>query len=355
MEDKVRKYIEQHPGESADAVYFHFIGKIKRDEVRVIYKKVHRAKEKPEENEELLELRNQLKSYETIEKGYKIHHIEPSKTKGTKTEGTVVMVASDWHIEEAVDPETVNNLNSYNLEESRRRADIFFRSGLKLANMFGQDLDVKNIVIGLLGDFFSNDIHEELAEINLLLPMDACLKAQEYIASGIEFLLANSDYNLTFVCCSGNHARDTEKVHYSTEAGHSLEYMMYHNLAQRYEGNPRVKFIIKVGYHAYLNILGQMVRFHHGHSLRYQGGISGLFVPAYKMISKWNNAIKADLDVFGHFHQYVDGRTFISNGSLIGYNAYALRNGLAFERPQQACFVIDAKRGRTISAPILFQ
>lgn len=359
MKTQVLKYIKDHNPKTADQVFKVFRGKVLRDEVREIFNEYQREQQALKdpiaaESQELIELREIVATIHTLEKGIQIHEIKPSKGEGG-AEGTAVMVASDWHIEERVDPELVNGLNFYDLDESKRRSDLFFANGLKLTNMFGRDIKITNIVLALLGDFFSNDIHDELAELCLLAPMDACLRAQRYIASGIQYLLDNSDYTLTIVCCSGNHARTTDKVRFSTEAGHSLEFYMYNNLADHFANNSRVKFVIKGAYHAYLDILGYKVRFHHGHSLRYQGGISGLFVPAYKMIAKWNNAIPAKLDVFGHFHQYVDGTTFIANGSMIGYNAYSLRNGFAYERPQQAYFLIDSKRGRTISAPILFQ
>lgn len=360
MKEKILKYIKTKKPKSADAVYRVFKdeikGKLYREDIRELYNSVKNEEElSTSESTELTELREIVGSISKLKQGIHIHKIEPSPSSDGKTEGTAVMVASDWHIEEEVNPELVNGLNSYNLDESRRRADIFFKNGLKLTDMFGKDLDIKNIVVAFLGDFFSNDIHEELSELCLLPPMEACLRAQQYLASGIQFLLDNSKYNLTIVCCSGNHARTTDKVRFSTEAGHSLEYYMYKNLEEYFAKEPRVKFLVKGAYHAYLDILGYKVRFHHGHSLRYQGGISGLFTPAYKMIAKWNNAIPVKLDIFGHFHQYVDGTSFLSNGSMIGYNAYSLRNGFAYERPQQAYIIIDAKRGRTISAPILFQ
>lgn len=364
MTDKILDFIKANPDKSADAVFRQFRGAaidgqmLKREDVRELFKAA-KSKQSKEGDElvrfQLAEAQEKLSKIERLEKGFSIHKIDPATHTGELTEGTAIMVASDWHIEEQVKGEWVNNLNSYDLNESRRRADLFFRNGLKLTQMFSKNLKINNIVLGLLGDFFSNDIHDELAEINLLPPMDACLRAQEYLASGIQFLLDNSKCSLTIVCCSGNHARTTHDTYFSNEAGHSLEFYMYRNLENHFKDNPRVTFIVKSAYHAYLDVLGFKIRFHHGHAIRYGGGIGGLFVPAYKKIDKWNNSIKVDLDIFGHHHQYKDGGSFVSNGSMIGYNAYSLRNGFSFERPQQAYILVDAKRGRTISAPILFQ
>ena len=43
---------------------------------------------------------------------------------------------------------------------------------------------------------------------------------------------------------------------------------------------------------------------------------------------------------------------FVSNGSLIGYNEYALSIKAKYEPPQQAFFLIDAERGKRHSTPI---
>jgi hypothetical protein len=67
----------------------------------------------------------------------------------------------------------------------------------------------------------------------------------------------------------------------------------------------------------------------------------------------WDRAKRANLNVFGHFHQLVDGGSFICNGSLIGYNSFALSIKSAFEPPKQALFLMDKKRGRTCTWPIL--
>jgi hypothetical protein len=69
-----------------------------------------------------------------------------------------------------------------------------------------------------------------------------------------------------------------------------------------------------------LQIYDVTVRFHHGHSIRYAGGVGGIYIPTNKAIAQWNKGRHADLDVFGHFHQLRDGGNFICNGSLIGYN-----------------------------------
>lgn len=209
------------------------------------------------------------------------------------------------------------------------------------------------MIIWLGGDFINGSIHEELVEGNLLSNMAASILAQKYIKSGIDFLLKNTKINIKVVCNSGNHARTTKQQRIATESGNSLEYFIYNNLATIYESEPRVMFLIPSGYHAYVNVYGYVLRFHHGHQMKYGGGIGGIYIPANKSIAQWNKGIKADLDIFGHFHQMRDGGNFICNGSVVGYNDYALSIKADYEAPKQAFFLIDRKRGKTITTPIL--
>lgn len=280
--------------------------------------------------------------------------IEP-RNSGGHSESTAIIVSSDWHIEERVESKKVSGLNRFDIDIAKTRGEMFFKNSLRLIEVTSKDTDVATLVLALLGDFFSNDIHDELAEGNQLLPMDAVLLAQNLIASGIEFLLKNSKVNIVIPCHSGNHARTTRKVHVSTETGHSLEFFMYHNLANYFRNESRIKFVIADGYHTYVQVYDKMIRFHHGHMIKYAGGVGGIYIPVNKAISQWNKGKHADIDVFGHFHQFRDGGNFICNGSLIGYNAYALSIKAEYERPQQAFFLIHKTKGKIFVAPVLLE
>lgn len=298
-----------------------------------------------EQQEKELSIVKQLKD------GLDTFVIEPTVVGGDN-EGTVVLVASDWHIEETVGAE-VGGLNVYNPVIAHARAERFFQKGLLLTRLLQKDITINTMILPLLGDFLSNDIHEEFPEVNALQPMHAIVVAQNMIASGIEFLLANSKLNLIIPCHSGNHARTTRTTRFGTENGHSLEYLMYRYLAAYFRASKRVTFQIAEGMHSYVQVYDTTIRFQHGHAIKYGGGVGGIYIPVNKSIAQWNKARHADLDVFGHFHQLRDGGNFLCNGSLIGYNAFALSCKFDFEQPKQLLFLLDRKRGRTCTWPIL--
>lgn len=273
--------------------------------------------------------------------------------KGSRnTEAVAVAVASDWHVEEIVQPHTVNNLNKYTPEIAKKRSIKFFQLIERMVRKERQDVDIKTLVLWLGGDFISGHIHESLMITTAMSPVNAAIYAKELLESGIRFLLENTDLKLVIPCSIGNHSRVTKKVVTGDEAGNSLEWFIYGALAHAYKDEPRVRFILSESYLNIVPILGLRVRFHHGHAVKFGGGVGGLTIPLNKAIYRWNQTDKVDLDVLGHFHQYTSMRQFVVNGSLMGTTDYGLRKGFENEPPTQAFFLIDSKRGKTVSIPM---
>jgi hypothetical protein len=301
--------------------------------------------------ERVVQLEKELGISQALKNSVTHYKIPVSKTEGT--EAVAVMVASDWHIEETVLTHQVSGLNEFNEHVCKERVRRFFQHGLKLIQKEQKAAHIDTLILAVLGDMISGSIHEELLEGNRISPTYAIMEAQEHLISGIRYLLAHSNLNIIVPCNSGNHGRFTPKTRISTEAGNSLERLMYHALSQVFANEPRVKFVVSDGYHTYVKVFDTTIRFHHGHAVKYGGGVGGITIPINKAIAGWNKGRKADIDVMGHFHQLFDGGNFIVNGSLIGYNAFALSIKASPEPPQQAFFLVDKTYGKTVSCPII--
>lgn len=271
------------------------------------------------------------------------------------TESVAVVLASDWHVSEQVKSQWTNGLNKYNLEIAKQCAEEFFVNTVKLLQKENQATKIDTLVLALLGDFMTNYLHDENVETALLAPADEILFAQSLLSSGIDYLLKNTKVNLIIPCHIGNHSRTTDKVHFSTESGNSFEKIMYQNLAWKFEGNKRVKFILSEAYVSYLDIGGYVIAFHHGHGMRFGGAIGGITTAVVKWVEKTERGRKADLYCFGHHHTQFDGRFFVANGSMIGYGARSLALAYGFEPRAQTFFLINLKyKRKTVTCPILF-
>ena len=324
--------------------------------------KVREKREKKDEaikllQERVLELEEENKVFSSLEDVKpEIIDIEPYTPSG-ESESAMVVVASDWHLEETVKPEQVSNKNEYNLDVFAQRNQNFLHGVMAWYKINAGATTIRTVVLALLGDFITGSIHDDLAEGNSLAPAEAIHKAFSVIVSDLKFLLANTPRNVQFVlpCHSGNHGRMTKEQRIATEAGNSLEYFMYLMLQDYFASEKRVKFIVQPGYHSYVRFFegAYEVRFHHGHQINYAGGVGGITIPVNKAIAQWNKARPVNLDVFGHFHTRFDGGNFICNGAMIGYNAYAVSIKASYEKPSQSCFLINKEYGeKTAVMPI---
>jgi hypothetical protein len=270
----------------------------------------------------------------------RIHKHDKSAT------ATVVIVATDWHAEERVDPQTINHENEFNLTIAEKRVRQLWDKALLLTEASRKLSNIDECVLAILGDLMGGHIHEELAESNFLSPVEAVRWIQQQVHDGLQYLRKHGGFKRIRVpCCSGNHGRDTKKTRIATREKHSYEWLAYQNVADYFRSDPKVKFQIADGILNYVDVEGWLVRFTHGDSIKFGGGVGGLTVPANKKIHKWDQTQKAYLTVFGHFHQHLRQNNFICCPTLKGYDAFSEWIGAAKEEPAQLFCVMDSKRG----------
>ena len=279
----------------------------------------------------------------------------PRKSRPAKPNAaTAIVVLSDWHVEETVTAEQTSGLNRYDLATADLRiAELAKRLGVLIEHE-RQLVKIDRIVVAALGDFISGHIHEELVETCSLAPHAAMRWAAARLA-GIIDLCADLAREVVVVTQPGNHGRSNHgKPRKSTEHDHSFEQNAYLVLAGA-EQRKNVSWQVAEGYLGYLDLDGFVVRYHHGHEIRYQGGVGGITIPINKAIAQWNRSRPANLDLFGHWHQWgwLRGR-YVSNGSLIGMNAFGLRIKAEFEPPCQSLVVVDHGRREVTRAMPVF-
>ena len=271
--------------------------------------------------------------------------------EGTRRLATPVMLLSDWHVEEPVDPKLVNGLNEYNLSIAEKCID-------KCADAFewlarDSRFEMREAVVWLGGDLYSGFIHAELQESNFLSPVQACVWLQERIEKMLRRILAETNFERIVVPCNdGNHGRLTQKIRVSTRTANSLEWLLYKNLAARFVDEPRIQFKIADGEFVYLKIFDHDLCFFHGDSVRYQGGVGGLLIPMKKALNELRKYTSVSSFAFGHFHQRIDLPDISGNGSMIGINPYSMHIKASPEPRQQSFFLIDSEKGKCQSTPV---
>lgn len=279
--------------------------------------------------------------------------IRPRELKSGQREATWVAMASDWHIEETVDPAKVNDVNSYNLTIARNRVSRYFAGVSWLINYHAEKFKLRDGILWLGGDLITGHLHEENLEENGCSPVRAIATLHGWISEGIRYINKNTNTEVTKVICnSGNHGRLTKKTRPSTREENSIEWLLYHFLAREFADDKRVEFVLPAGAQTYAQVYDKTIRFHHGDDASYGGGVGGITIPIKKALQRWDTVRRADLTCMGHFHQYHDLNRLVVNGSVIGYNPYALKIGAEYEDPCQAFFLMDSKRGKTFPARV---
>ena len=273
--------------------------------------------------------------------------------KRAASESTLVVIASDWHCEEIVEPSSVGGLNAYNPEVATARSERFFEGILSVLQMARAHTRVDSLVLGLLGDFISGYIHEELIATTAMPPLEAIDFATDLVRRGLGLLLEHGELERIVVpCVSGNHGRMTRRRWLAKEKGTNLEHFMYRRLADDFAGVDAIELSAAESiYHEEVEVYGRRLRFCHGETLRYNGGLQGMYGRLYKLHLERDRVRPAFWTWAGHWHQLhlFHGLGGV-NGSLIGTSAYGSQYG--HEAPRQGWGLIESERGTTAMGPI---
>lgn len=276
-----------------------------------------------------------------------------------RREAAAFALLSDVHCEERVRVGETPVPNVYTPEIADRSIARFFAGYRWLLDFHrgggpkSPGFQITDVTLWLGGDLMTGHIHEENKENTASAPIKTLLWLLPRLISGIDLLLADPKTERLNVPCSyGNHGRNTPKPYRALGAEHSYEWLLYQILAAHYEKEKRVKFLADPSAHQYMRAYDFDLHFHHGDETNYGGGVGGVMIPINKSVAQWDIARKCHYHNFGHWHQYIDTGRVALNGSVIGFNAYAMSIKATPEPPQQAFYLLDSKRGKTCKSPI---
>ena len=280
--------------------------------------------------------------------------ITPGKAKHSP--GVPTLFASDWHWGEVVDPEQINGVNQFNLKIGHRRAKTLIERTIDLLNNHMVNPVYPGIVFALGGDMVSGDIHEELKESNEMPTIPTVLDLLEVLIACVKSL-ANAFGNVRIPAVTGNHGRNTMKMHHKGRHWTSYDWLLYCLLEREFKGDKRITFIVSNSPDCSYNIYGHRYLLTHGDQFRGGDGQVGFLGPVIRgdlRKRSRNNQIDMSYDtmILGHWHQYCHTGRVIANGSLKGYCEYANQNNFGFELPRQGLWLTHPNHGITFAMPV---
>lgn len=280
--------------------------------------------------------------------------------------GCPTLMLSDFHWMEVVNPAEIFYTNQYNQEIAvqrfRRVIDktiYLLRDKLKSTTKH----PFPGIVVILGGDMVSGIIHPELQETNEGGPMEMMIDCADNLASGIRKLEAEFGH-VWIVGVPGNHGRLTRKPMAKLNAVYNCDWGIYQMLERFLSDlHETVHFNCPPARDLTYKVEGHGYRLTHGDQFRGGDGIIGPLGPITRGDMKKRSMAMSlpcqdeeyDTLVMGHFHQLHMLHSRIINGSLKGYDEYALSCNFAWEPAQQALWLTHRDYGPNHYMPVFAQ
>jgi hypothetical protein len=284
------------------------------------------------------------------------------KTKDTVTEETLLLMLSDWHLYEKVDPDRVRDLNFYDAEVAARRAYNIVRSAINIKRKMERGgWRFSRLVVGLNGDLISGSIHEVERHGDAPSVTHAVYGAGLLLAQMLRDLAAEFEEVEVF-CTSGNHGRlpDARRVQ-QKDPLRSWDTLIAW-FAKEHLGalGDRIRFHTPNSYSVIFTVEGWNFLQTHGHDVK-----SWNAIPWYginRLVSNINalesaRGVTIHHYLFGHFHTatslpHAAGESFI-NGSLIGGTEFSVHGLGKSDRPCQWLLGVHKDHGVTHRWPLI--
>lgn len=273
-----------------------------------------------------------------------------------KHHGTPVLMLSDLHLDEVVDPDEMMGMNAFNREIARLRLDAIAQNFVTVTQDHWAGVQYDGAIVPLAGDIFSGDIHDELKETN----EDTILGSVDYWIdplADVIGLIADEFGKVHVPVVPGNHGRMTRKPRAKLRARSNFDWFIGTQLARTFAKDKRVTFDVSDSADCLVPVYDQKIMVTHGDQATGGQGIGGIWPPLMRLDARKRQRAEAvdqgyDLLIMGHWHTLTFGPSFIVNGSLKGYDEYAFTSNFGFEVPQQAAWLMTPEHGKTWTAPI---
>lgn len=275
---------------------------------------------------------------------------EPKKSHGIA--GSIPSVLwSDWHWGEVVLPGQIHHKNEFNVSIAKRRLRRLVETTIGLCFNHMVNPSYPGLVVNLGGDLVSGDIHEELVETNELTSAQTLIDITGSLAWALK-MLADKFGRLWIISVAGNHGRMTKKPRAKNRAFTNFDWVIANLLRRQFIDDSRFSWLIPDGPDAWYQIYNHRYLLTHGDQFRGGDGIIGALGPILRGDTKKrarnaNVGLAYDTMLMGHWHQYLPLPRVIVNGSLKGYDEYAMMNNFGFEMPIQALWFTHPRRGIT--------
>ena len=270
--------------------------------------------------------------------------LPPIKTPKAKnqhrgdTAQIVVAPLSDTHVGEYVDFKQMAGINQYDFEIFNSRLYGWTQQLVNLVSYRRNTADINELVVPLLGDMISGDIHEELSKTNIDHCMGQMIRGANLIAQALRYLAPHFS-SISVPCVVGNHGRMTRKPPMKDKYM-DWDYMMYQWIAAFCRNHANIKFDISQSFFHIFSVANRNILIMHGDAVSGGGSSQSLTktISNLRSVLQYNQEgfkkTQFDSVMLGHFHR-VD-EIDIDTGELHICGCMKGPDEFAFQRIQKA-------------------
>lgn len=271
-----------------------------------------------------------------------------------KNEATAIVQLSDTHFGKIILPSTVNGLNEHNPDIARMRMDYLAENLIKMVRKERSEVKIDTLVLGLGGDFMENAMLHDHSQVSTAFSQMREIEfSRELLHKFIKTVAENGNFKkIMLPCVRGNHSRTTKKMNSTIDYMTNFESLLYNLLKQDFNDS-MFDWYAPDSDICEFKVYDKKIRSLHGWQVKSGGGIGGLTIPLNKYILRMDQISKCDYNLMHHYHSlsYPTANCTL-NGSLCGYDTFAMQIGASFQKPMQSFQLLDKNRGFTIKAPL---
>ena len=270
---------------------------------------------------------------------------------------SVVAPLSDTHIGDNVDYNQMSSLNAYTIDIFNARLYGWASQILDLVDYRRSFAEIPELVVPLLGDMVSGDIHQELRETNQDNTMGQMIRGANLIAQALMFMAPHFK-TVRVPCVVGNHGRMTQKPP-AKDKYVNWDYMLYQWVAAFCREQSNIEFEIPKSFFHVFPVCNRNILIMHGDSmkgkaatgdvlrtltnmrtvLQYRTGLEEEVSSGQINEEGFNGATFFDSAFMGHYHRIDEfdigtGEAHIC-GCMKGGDEYALNQVSVISKPKQ--------------------
>ena len=270
---------------------------------------------------------------------------------------SVVAPLSDTHIGDNVDYNQMSSLNAYTIDIFNARLYGWASQILDLVDYRRSFAEIPELVVPLLGDMVSGDIHQELRETNQDNTMGQMIRGANLIAQALMFMAPHFK-TVRVPCVVGNHGRMTQKPP-AKDKYVNWDYMLYQWVAAFCREQSNIEFEIPKSFFHVFPVCNRNILIMHGDSmigkaatgdvlrtltnmrtvLQYRTGLEEEVSSGQINEEGFNGATFFDSAFMGHYHRIDEfdigtGEAHIC-GCMKGGDEYALNQLSVISKPKQ--------------------